>query len=53
MRGWSWVGHEVWVWRLEFMYSDMIDTRLVLCSVKGMEGFAGYSISGVYYEALR
>jgi hypothetical protein len=31
------------VWRLEFgMYSDMIDTRVVFCRIKGMECFAGY-----------
>lgn len=41
------------VWRLEFMmYSDMIDTRLVFCSVKGMVTFAGYSISGRFITRL-
>lgn len=28
------------------MYSDMIDTRVVFCSVKGMEYCAGLSFSG-------
>lgn len=34
------------VWRLEFgMYSDIINTRVVICSIRGMEGFAGLGIT--------
>lgn len=38
---WSWGGHRGWGHGAWSLCVAMIDTRLVFCSVKGMEGFAG------------